>query len=140
MPSYNPLIGTWGRQIANLRALADATGGLHDAQVFQLKQWGAVVFYHVGAGNWECVVDLPNKIVDYRLRRGAKHPRNFVHLIASLDRSIHWLLGDEWALHVTEGEKLLYKGERLVTSTEKVNEQRQARVEGRGIGEGGIST
>jgi hypothetical protein len=136
----NDLRGDWGNQIATLRAVAEATGGLHEAQVLQLKHWGAVSFHHLGKGGWDCVVDLEGRVINYRLRPGSRHPRNIAYLIASLDRSVHWLLGDEWALHVTEGAKILYQGERLVTSTEKVNEQRQARVKGRGTGAGGIAT
>lgn len=105
--------------------------------MLQLKHWGAVAFHHLGSGKWDAAVDLHNKVVDYRIER-AKHPRNFAHLIAALDRSVHWLLGGDWVLRVTESGKPLYEGERLVTSNESVNEQRQARVKGRGHREGGI--
>lgn len=130
----NDLTGTWGQQVAAMRGLTAVTGGLHDAQILQLKLWGAMAFHHVGAGHWECRVDLDNHVVVYDLERGRKHPRKFAYLIASLDRSIHWLLGDDWSLQVLEAGKPLYVGTASVTTSEKIHEQRKARVQGRGAG------
>jgi hypothetical protein len=123
------LRGDWQEQLVSLRALTALTGALHDAQVMQLKHWGAIAFPHVEKGRWEIQVEPDNRVVTYALRppRRARRPAHYAQLIAALDRSIHWLLGDEWATCITEHGKAIYQGERQVAD-EKVNDQRKSRA------------
>lgn len=123
------IANTWQEQLMALRALTSTTGIIHEAQRLQIKQWGALAFQHVGAGNWEAVVDTDGHIVTYKILKTKRAPKNFPKYVAALDRSIHWLFGDEWSLRIQEGRKFIYTGERLVSAETKVNEQRKKLVE-----------
>jgi hypothetical protein len=114
----------WVVQLGVLRGLTSATGALHDAQVLQLRMWGALAFNDVvsAGGSWEAAVDVLDKEITYTLKDVPKRRPSYApSLIAALDRSIHFLLGDDWRLIIKENRKLIYKGE-CVSSD--VNEQR----------------
>jgi hypothetical protein len=104
-----------------LRAMTATTGGVHEAQVLQLKMWGAIAFPN---RKWEAAVDVRSKTVTYKLTKGQKQRKALAKRVAVLDRSIHWLLGDNWALNVDEDGNLLYQGQRKLPDT---NEQRKSR-------------
>lgn len=114
MPSSND----WTQQLMTLRALTATTGAMHEAQVLQLKMWGSIAF---GERTWEAGVDVETKTVTYQLAKG-KRLKALANRVAALDRSIHWLLGEDWALRVDEDGNLLYQGQRTLPDT---NEQRQ---------------
>lgn len=120
----------WQEQLMALRGLTAMTGALHEAQVYNLKQWGALAFAHVGKGRWQIEVDIDGRNITYALspKRSVRRPAALPKLVAALDRSVHWLLGDEWALHVTEHGKTIYAGERKVAASEKTHGQRNARA------------
>lgn len=115
----------WEDQLMVLRGLLASTGALHEAQVMQLKMWGGVAF---GAGGWEINVDVDRRVLAYKLKRVPRNLKQTAKLVAGLDRSVHWLLGPEWCLHVLVGKKPLYTGQREVAPGEKTNEQRRART------------
>lgn len=120
----------WNEQLMSLKALTALTGILHEAQVFQLKMWGAVVFNgYVGSGNWEAVV-TDDKTVTFNLTPPpkSKMPSNQKKIMEGLYRSIHWLLGDEWAVIVQSKGKTIFKGARMVSPEKKKNEQRKQRT------------
>ena len=113
----------WEEQLLTLRALTATTGVIHEAQVLQLKMWGGVAF--AAYGKWEANLDGDSKTVTYTLTRKKPLPKkNAAPAIAALDRSIHWLLGDDWGLKVKQSSKLIYDGPRVSTN---VNEKRKQR-------------
>jgi hypothetical protein len=111
------------KQLIMLRELLGDTGALHEAQVLQLKYWGALALDFAGK-SWECIVDyrevagedkvtkIVGKTITYQINVKKKLPKKLAHSIAALDRSIHWLLGDDWALVVKMLDEVLYKGKR----------------------------
>jgi hypothetical protein len=104
-----------------LRGLTASTGVMHEAQKLQLKNWGAVAFQ--GVGGWVSNIDITRKTVLYSITSTRKTaPKDLPKYVAALDRSIHWLLGGDWALNVKINGKSVYKGSR-----EKANEQREQR-------------
>jgi hypothetical protein len=117
-------------EMAMLKALTATTGVVHEAQKLQLRMWGAIAFGHT---TWEADIDVGGKTVIYKLKK-AKQPKQLVHYIAALDRSIHWLFGDDWGLRVKEGTKALYEGARKTN----VNEERARRAKDH-VGEPGRS-
>jgi hypothetical protein len=115
----------WEKQLMDLRALTATTGVVHEAQLFQITNWGAIAF---GFTKWTANVDIETQTVIFDLEK-KKHPKTLAKFVAGLDRSIHWLFGPEWGLRVKEGTRVLYEGQRKRKS---VNEQRKARVTGKG--------
>jgi hypothetical protein len=121
----------YASQLAVLRGVTEATGGIHEAQRLNILMWGAIAFEYVkkAKGKWEAAIDVQRRTVTYKLS-GVKgsarsRPKNLSSLVAALDRSIHFLFGDEWKLVVRENRKLLYEGECLAPN---VNDQRIARA------------
>lgn len=113
----------WEAQILSLRALTATTGAIHEAQLLQLRMWGGIAFK--GLGKWSASPDVSTKTVTYTLDEKKKLPKGFPKLVAALDRSIHWLLGEDWALTISQSGKLLYEGSREVTN---VADERNARA------------
>lgn len=122
--------GSPEKQLMTLRAVTATTGVVGEAQLLQLKLWGSLAFGHT---KWTAAVDVPGRTIYYTLVKG-KHPANLVKFIAALDRSVHWLLGDNWGLHIKEGSKKLYEGQRQVSN---VNSERKKRVEDTNFGRDG---
>lgn len=114
----------WEEQLMVLRGLTASTGALHEAQKTQLQYWGALTFGRTG---WEVHVDMERREVLYKVAQVKTSPRavkQLAVLVAGLDRSVHWLLGPEWALRVHEGKKVVYAGAREVAPGEQVHERR----------------
>ena len=107
-------LSDWEQQLASLRGVTASTGIVHDAQIFQLKMYGATAFLHVGKGNWEAQVDIDTKTIVYKLKFKGKHPKELPALVAAIDRSIHWLLGDDWAVNIKQNKKIIYRGARIL--------------------------
>lgn len=97
------------KQLLALRALTGSTGVVHEAQLLQLKNWGAIAFAFVGKA-WEARVSVETKTVTYHLTTKKKAPSDLPHYVAALDHSIHWLFGDDWRLVVKANKKQIYRG------------------------------
>jgi hypothetical protein len=91
--------GIWD-QLKALRAITNNTGAIHDAQVHQLKQWGPLALQHVE--EIEIGVRMHDKpCVEFRAKGVTTEvPENFASLLAGLDRSIKYMLGDHFATRV----------------------------------------
>lgn len=91
--------GIWD-QLKALRQLTESTGALHEAQVYQLKQWGPLALQHVQ--EIEIGVNLHEKpCVEFRaIGVTTEVPENLQSLLAGLDRSIKSLLGQHFATRV----------------------------------------
>jgi hypothetical protein len=113
--------GSPEKQLMTLRAVLAITGVVHEAQMLQLKLWGTLAFGHT---TWTAEIDVEGKTVIYDIAK-AKHPKHLAQAVAALDRSVHWMLGDNWGLRVNEGSKRLYEGARKATN---VNNERAARA------------
>ncbi len=111
------------QKLMTARALTATTGVMHDIQVAMIKNWGAVAFIPFGKGSWTASPDPVTKTVAYKIKSKKRKPSDLPRYIASLDVSIHWLLGDDWATEVHLNGKLLYRGSRK----QNTNEQRHAR-------------
>lgn len=117
------------QQLAVLRDQTRRFGTLHESQVFQLKMWGGVAFH--GTGKWTLHLNVPDKSITYVLPKSGKRlPPNLPSLIAALQRSVTWLLGEEWGMSVKQSSKLLYDGRQVTTSTQ--NAKRNKRNKGAG--------
>lgn len=108
------------KQLMLLRALTSTTGIIHEAQITLIKNWGAVAFAFVGT-NWEAQIFIcdgeeckhtscGDRTVTYHLTTKKKAPKDLPQYVAALDRSIHWLLGDDWRLVVKANKKQIYRG------------------------------
>jgi hypothetical protein len=118
------------KQLMDLRALTAVTGVIHEAQKQQIALWGKLSFDYT---TWQAAIDVESKTVIFTLAKG-KRPKHLANLVAGLDRSVHWLLGPDWALWVMEGQKALYQGAR---ARRNVNEERKQRIHRTGSGGGG---
>jgi hypothetical protein len=112
------------KQLMSLRAVTAVSGVIHEAQLLQLRMWGAIAF---GYTKWEAEVSVETKTVTYKLTK-KKYPKELAAFVASLDRSVHWLFGDDWSLSVREGAKKLYEGQRKATvNDERTNRAKQSK-------------
>lgn len=110
---------TYTQQLGMLRALTSDLCVLHQAQLDQLKYWGAIAFQYVGNGNWEAQVDVDNKTVSYHLTTKKKDPRNLPQLVAMLTLSIKDLLGPDWTIRILANNKVIYNSSIAVSLTKK---------------------
>jgi hypothetical protein len=113
----------WERQLLLLRSLTESTGIIHEAQVVQIKNWGAVALPSM---NFVAKVDVNKKTVTYSVTGKNKVSyKTIAPYVAALDRSIHWLLGDSWSTYIDLNETAIYRGKRKVKSKKKVDESRK---------------
>lgn len=114
------------RALAAARGITEATGALHEAQVLQLKLWGALLFAKLPRrGGWVLEVDQDERQVTYRALKPWRPGRAGAKAIEALGRSVEWLLGSAWQLRVAVGDNLVHVGKQ---TTPNVNEQRSQRV------------
>lgn len=109
------------QKMLTLRSLTETTGAIHEEQLLQLRYYGAVALAHT---SWEARVDQEQRLVDYIVKK-KKWPKDFAKYLAVLDRSVHWLLGDDWATRVTEGNRVIYQGKRTSRAKKKIDERRK---------------
>ncbi len=114
-------------QLQKLRYLTASTGAIHEAQRLNLMQWGAIAFADMGKWTGDILPD--SKQLNYKIESRKKHPSNFANLIAALVRSVHWLLGTDWQVNVSQNDNLLYSSP--VTPVSKENVKRKQRIGGR---------
>lgn len=117
----------WEKQLAVLRGLTETTGAIHEAQLFQIKHWGAVAFSYAGKSGWTATVSEQTKTVLFTVTTKRARPKSLAKWVAGLDRSIHWLFGAKWALHIDENGKPLYRGERVKAAPKKTDDKRKPR-------------
>lgn len=104
--SFNP---AWEQQLLTLRSVTDTTGAVHEAQLHQLRYWGAIAFTTKG---WTADIDVENRVVTYSLEKKSKD-KNLANAVAALDRSVHWLFGDTWQLLIKEAGVVIYMGQKM---------------------------
>jgi hypothetical protein len=114
-------------QLMLLRAMTDQTGAIHEGQRVQLKFWGLLAFPHVDKKDLSAFPDVEKKTVTYQIHTKKKPPKNWPHLIASLDESIHWLFGPSWNLLIEQDDTVIYKGERKSLKKQRDNGKRDKR-------------
>lgn len=120
MSSSNDL---WARLIA-LQSYTAQHGVLVEAQLEQLKLWGALAFQDVPRKDIEIRVDFNSRLVLYVLMGGKLASlKTQAMLVAGLDRSVHALLGDDWKLAIEHGGKRIYEGH-AISRAEKTNDRR----------------
>lgn len=111
-------------QLQKLRHLTATTGGIHEAQRLNLMQWGAIAFADMG--KWTADILPDSKQLNYKIESKKKRPSNLANLIAALVRSVHWLLGTDWQVNVSQNDNLLYSSP--VTPVSKENVKRKQRI------------
>lgn len=122
-PGVSNMRDYWA-QLGAIRGITNALGGLHEAQVVQLKYWGGITFGFAGKGKWKAEVDFEHTTVTYVVKGRARQPANLKNLIGALERSVQSMLGQDWALNVTVNNKVIHRGERKVLAGNQTNEQR----------------
>lgn len=111
------------QQLVFLKAQTKTTGILHEAQLLNLKQWGAIAFS--GLGKWHADINPDTKKIVYVLPKPKKkNPKNLKFLVAALQRSVTWLLGDDWGMSIKQGTNLLYDGQ-STPSTQNVKRNKR---------------
>jgi hypothetical protein len=88
--------GTRLEQLIALKSITKLTGGLHEAQVLQLRMWPMVVAEQVDHS--ETQIDIPNKKVLFKLFLNKPAPTDMDKRLAKLRENVEWLLGEEWAV------------------------------------------
>jgi hypothetical protein len=113
--------------LVTLRSVTDTTGAVHEAQLEQLRFWGGIAFSPLA---WHADVDAEGHKVTYTLAKISKD-RNLPNVVAALDRSLHWLLGETWQLVIVEAGSTIYSGSFMSTSEyiQKARTYRKAREE-----------
>ncbi len=115
-PLYQP---NASQQLQMLKEQTRLTGGLHEAQVLQLKMWPMVVFDTALSSSFTW--DPEKKVVVFTIthpttRSKKKHPLEYwKERVTALNGWVQVLLGDEWMIQVKCGGKT-YNGLRSVTN------------------------
>ncbi len=103
------------QQLQMLKEQTRLTGGLHDAQVLQLKMWPLVVFDTALGSSFTW--DPDTKIVTFTITHPNTKAKKKLPLeywkqrVAVLNGWVQTLLGDEWVIRVKVGDKT-YAGNR----------------------------
>jgi hypothetical protein len=95
-------------QLMVLRGLTQTTEVVHDAQIFQLKNWGRLAFDDFMT-RLEFEVDPEQKFVEYRGKIKGKLPKRATRRFEAVKRSVKWLFGDEWVTRVKVGKTVIFK-------------------------------
>ena len=82
-------------QLLALRWLTAKTGGLHEAQVQQLRNW-PYACQPEGLESFEISVDFEGNLVVYDLVLSQKKSKKLEYL----HTWVKWLLGDEWKVEI----------------------------------------
>lgn len=101
-----------GPQIAELRALFQATGALHETHVFNLKVWPRLVFPQVTS---TATVDPDGRRVTFELRKRwwARLPKDWRERCRGLHESVQGMLGMDMETVVVLDGKAIFSGERI---------------------------
>lgn len=83
-------------QLVALKSITKLTGGLHEAQMLQLRMWPMVIAEEVEKS--ETQIDIPNKKVLFKLFLGKPAPTDMKQRLAKLRENVEWLLGEDWAV------------------------------------------
>jgi len=106
--------GTIVEQLVMLRNLTRLTGGIHEAQLFQLKLWPFLLYPKIKV-KYELRIDQDKKIVEYLLHFPSKTaPKGIAKKLESLELDMQWLLGSEWILKVSVEKRGIFSGSRRV--------------------------
>jgi hypothetical protein len=98
----------WG-QLALLRdTVTIPTGGLHEAQILQLKLWPFVAAPHLKQHT--ATPDTKAKLVtfEFELDPEGVEPPDFAKRLAALERSIKAMLGSDWYIEVRVEKKVIF--------------------------------
>jgi hypothetical protein len=98
----------WG-QLALLRdTVTGPTGGLHEAQLLQLKLWPFVAAPHLKRHT--ATPDSKAKLVtfEFELDPEGVEPKDFSKRLAALERSVKAMLGADWRIEVRVGKKAIF--------------------------------
>jgi hypothetical protein len=105
------------QQIAMLREQTRITGGLHHAQVTQLKMWPMVAFDIIVGSSFTW--DPKTKVVKFKLDLPSKPPARklewWKERVGAVQKWVHSLLGDEWMIQVVAGKKT-FNGSRKINA------------------------
>ena len=111
------------KQLMELCDLTKRLGGLHEAQILQLKMWGFVI--SPTKGSFEVVVSTEDATVEYVFARNAELPKDPL-VFAKIDESVKWLLGEHWLVRFKKGAgKALYVGKRIQPLEQEVPEEQE---------------
>jgi hypothetical protein len=101
--------GLWDQLKALRETMPD--GVIHEAQVYQLKQWGPLALQHVE--EIEIAVKLEDpQTVEFRAKGVTMAvPENFPQILEGLDRSVKSLLGRHWATKVLVDGAVIFEGQ-----------------------------
>lgn len=104
------------QQLEMLREQTRLTGGLHEAQVLQLKMWPMVAFDHIVGSSFTW--DPKTKVIKFKLelpKRGAtKKLAWWKERVTAVQGWVHQLLGDEWQIQVEAGNQK-FNGSRKIS-------------------------
>jgi len=98
----------WG-QLALLRdTVTGPTGGLHDAQLLQLKLWPFVAAPHLKKHTATPDTRLKLVTFEFELDPDGVEPKDFAKRLAGLERSVKAMLGNDWRIEVRVGRKVIF--------------------------------
>ena len=97
------------KTLLSLKDMTFRTGVLHEAQISQLKIWGAAL--SPKSNSFEIKIDTNSGVVVYCFDKIKKN----INIFKALNNSVKWLLGNEWTLKVADKKGIeKYVGESLV--------------------------
>lgn len=120
---------TYEQQLQYLKGVTTRTGGLHEAQVLQLKLWPYTVDPEISDTKAE--VDVAHKAIDYHwvlLSRPRKWSpdKRYTGRLEALVSSVKWMLGDTWKVQVfMNGERIFPLNVRKKSSKPKPGARRR---------------
>jgi len=92
----------------SLRDVTARTGVVHTAQSSQIILWAAVVAKPGTA--YKTIIDTEAKRVSFDFDAVAKLPRG---TFPALDRSVKWLLGNEWVTKMIVDGETIFRGRKI---------------------------
>ena len=109
------------QQLMALRIVRTLTGGLHEAQVFQLKHYPFVAFDSLDSIGIDYQHDSRTLVYDFSVKDDKtirKSKKNIIRF-QNIEKWVRNLLGDDISLVITNKNKTKYKSNGLTVNTKQ---------------------
>jgi hypothetical protein len=109
------------QQLQVLKETTRLTGGLHEAQVLNLKMWPLILFTNVCGSSFSWDPDKKTVSFVLVLEPKAKKKKQawWEKRVNILNEWVHELLGSEWIVEVSDGKITTLRGKREIRGTTK---------------------
>ena len=114
-----------------LKEITRLTGGLHEAQLLQLKMWGLGLFSsHTSPKTLQIKCNIDTKTINFNIDTPKKPPKDYSMRISLIKAWVQALLGSEWKVIVKDvrNNRTIRKGRKAKKDRKIPNAKRNKRV------------